>query len=90
MSNAGKIGSLTNEGAISGGNGGSGSLTEGDGGAGLSNAGTIGALTNSGAISGGNGGPGSASGAAGDAIASTGFDHNSVPHHRVSLSQPVS
>jgi hypothetical protein len=72
VSNAAVIGSLANQGAIIGGNGCYGSMTDGDGGAGLSNAGTIGTLTNSGAIGGGNGGSGPAPGAAGDATASTG------------------
>ena len=50
MSNAGTITTLTNSGAISGGNGGAGTLrgAGGAGGAGVSNAGTIASLTNSG------------------------------------------
>ena len=50
------ITTLTNGGAIAGGNSASTSFAAGAGGAGLSNAGTIVTLTNNGAIGGGNGG----------------------------------
>ena len=55
MSNTGTIATLTNSGAISGGNGGTLAVAtqDGGGGAGVSNAGTITTLTNSGTISGG-------------------------------------
>jgi hypothetical protein len=67
VSNSGKITTLTNGGAISGGNGGNATRTGGAGGAGVSNAGTMTSLTNSGAISGGNGGNGGATMGAGGA-----------------------
>jgi len=72
VSNAGTIKTLTNSGAISGGNGGSGARLGGAGDAGVLNAGTIKTLTNSGAINGGSGGSGPVDGVAGDAIYSTG------------------
>ncbi len=55
MSNAGTIRTLSNSGAISGGNGGAAASLL-PGGAGVSNAGTVTSLTNSGKINGGNGG----------------------------------
>jgi hypothetical protein len=55
VSNVGTIKSLTNNGAIGGGNGGIGSGA-GAGGAGIANSGTISRLTNRGTIDGGNGG----------------------------------
>ena len=62
IGNSGAITTLTNGGAISGGNGGAGNffigVVGGAGGAGVSNSGMITTLTNSGAISGGNGGAG--------------------------------
>jgi hypothetical protein len=60
VSNDRTITTLTNRGAISGGNGGNGSRSGfgGAGGAGVSNAGTITTLTNHGTISGGSGGGG--------------------------------
>jgi len=55
VSNAGTIRTLSNSGAISGGNGGAAASLL-PGGAGVSNAGTVTSLTNSGKINGGNGG----------------------------------
>ena len=70
--NFGTITTLTNRGAIRGGNGGNGPLTGGNGGAGVSNAGTITTLTNRGKIVGGTGGTGPVASSGGDAIDSTG------------------
>ena len=73
LSNVGAIATLSNSGAISGGNGGFGSIFTGQaplggaGGAGVSNAGTIATLTNSGAIAGGHGGGTAGVGGAGGA-----------------------
>ncbi len=75
VSNAGTIATLTNSGAISGGNGGNGGPTAGVGGAGgigVSNSGTVTTLTSSGTISGGAGGGGRSGGAGGDGIANSG------------------
>ena len=63
--NAGTLTTLTNGGAIIGGNGGSGLFFGGMGGVGVSNSGTVRTLTNSGTISGGAGGGGDTSGAVG-------------------------
>jgi hypothetical protein len=56
LSNAGTVTTLSNSGAIAGGNGGRGRPTAGNGGAGVLNVGTVTTLSNSGAIAGGNGG----------------------------------
>jgi PEP-CTERM motif len=58
VSNVGTIKTLSNSGAISGGNGGGAFSRAGVGGAGVSNFGAITTMSNSGAISGGNGGSG--------------------------------
>ena len=63
--NKGTIASLSNRGAIVGGNGGNGFFGAGLGGTGVRNAGTIGSLANSGKISGGAGGSGDTTGAVG-------------------------
>ena len=95
MSNAGTITTLTNSGAISGGNGGNGGSVQsgfvggagGAGGAGVSNAGTITTLTNSGTISGGNGGGGATLAALGSAAGRRGrverrHDHDADQQRR--------
>jgi hypothetical protein len=63
--NASTITSLSNSGAIAGGNGGAGFFGGGFGGAGVANSGTIGSLSNRGKIVGGAGGPGNTTGAVG-------------------------
>jgi hypothetical protein len=77
VSNRSTIKTLTNSGAISGGDGGlgagrGGSFVGGPGGAGVSNAGTITTLSNGGAIRGGNGGVGSEKGVGGAGLANSG------------------
>ncbi len=71
MSNAGAIGTLTNNGSITGG-GGAGTYLAAPGGAGVSNTGTITTLTNTGTITGGGGSWGQPSGSGGAGVSSSG------------------
>jgi hypothetical protein len=67
LTNAGKIGTLTNSGTLKGGAGGAGQTHGGLGGAGVANSNTISTLTNSGMVYGGAGGVGSGASGVGGA-----------------------